>query len=357
MKLGRIFIATALSLALFAPNSQAQDIHYSQYYASPLNLNPAATGVMPCDMRISAIYRNQWASVIGSNAFNTFSAGVEGKFNVGSHDHYGLGLNLIADKAGASSFSNVGVAFSGSYLKKLGGRRSNDQYLVAGAQLGIGQRTINTNGLQWGTQWDGDQFNSSLASQENLGSLRSTFADVNIGLLWFMALDKKGNSTVNFGLAFSHLTKANISFSTTEVENLYMKTAIHGGGDFRVARRVGIVPNFALLIQGPSIQSNFGTSVKFDFSKKAVSDQAFHVGAYTRLVTTDSTATTSKNGVSVDAIILVTRLRFGSSNIGLSYDLNISPLRPGTRGNGAFELSYIYTLCGGRGRPMTCPTF
>ena len=42
---------------------------------------------------------------------------------------------------------------------------------------------------------------------------------------------------------------------------------------------------------------------------------------------------------------------------GLSYDINISRLRPATRGNGAFEVSYVYTLCGVRNRPMGCPTF
>ena len=356
MKLGRLLIAASTLLAL-STQSNAQDVHFSQYYASPLNLNPATTGVMPCDMRVSAIYRNQWSSVMGAKAFNTFSAGVEGKFNVGRYDHYGLGLTLWADKAGSSAFSTVQVAFSGSYLKRIGGRRSNEQYLVAGGQLGITQRSLNTNYLQFGSQWNGDQYDGSLSNMENFGNMRATYADLNAGLLWFSALDPKGKSNIHFGLAFSHLTRANQSLMQRGFEPLYMKFTVHGGGDFRVGRRFAVVPNFAFFMQGPSMQSNFGTSVKFDLSKRNSSDQAFHVGAYTRVVTTDSTGSTSRNGVVADAVIFVTRVRFGSSNIGLSYDMNISPLRPGSRGNGAFELSYVYTLCGGRGRPMVCPTF
>jgi type IX secretion system PorP/SprF family membrane protein len=357
MKLGK-FILSITALLGFTFQTSAQDIHFSQFYASPLNLNPAATGIMPCDLRVSTIYRNQFASAAGSKAYNTFSAGVEGKYNAGTNDYYALGFNLWADKAGASAFSNVQASISASYHKRIGGKRSPTQFLTAGGQIGISQRSINTDFLQFGTQFNGDQFDGSLSSQENFGRTRATYGDLNAGVLWFAALDAKGKSNVYAGLSFSHLNRPDQSniLSSVGFEPLFMKYTIHGGGDFRVARRFAVVPNFAVYIQGPSIQSNFGSAIKFDLSKRSSSDQAFHIGAYTRLTTTDSTATTSKNGVNFESLILVTRVRFGSNNIGLSYDVNFGA-KVATGGNGAFELSYIYTLCGGRGRPMTCPTF
>lgn len=355
MKIGKLLIATA-TMWLAAMQVQAQDVHFSQFYASPLNLNPATTGVMPCDLRVSAIYRNQWASVMGNNAFNTFSAGVEGKFRAGAYDNYGLGLTVWADKAGASAFSTVQAAMSASYIKRLGGRKSNLQYLTAGGQLGITQRSINTANLTWGTQFDGTQYDGTLSTQENIAGARKIYADFNVGLMYYMALDKKAASNIYAGIAFSHIAKNNVALMNQGFEALYMKFTIHGGGDFRVARRMALVPNFAVMIQGPSIQSNFGTSIKFDFSKRAVSDQAFYLGAYTRIVTAQNEAGAT-SGAAVDALIFVTRVRLGSSNIGLSYDINVSRLMPGTRGNGAVELSYIYTLCGGRKAPMGCPSF
>ena len=51
----------------------AQDIHFSQFYSSPLNLNPALTGVMNSSVRLVGNYRNQWASVLKNNAFSTYS--------------------------------------------------------------------------------------------------------------------------------------------------------------------------------------------------------------------------------------------------------------------------------------------
>lgn len=71
---------------------QAQDIHFSQFYMSPTNLNPALTGVMNCKMRFVANYRNQWAPVIGfANSFNTYNMSFDQKIPVGRYDYFGFG--------------------------------------------------------------------------------------------------------------------------------------------------------------------------------------------------------------------------------------------------------------------------
>lgn len=351
MKLGRI-LCFALASLMLGTTASAQDIHFSQFYASPLNLNPAMTGVMPCDARVSLIYRNQWASVLQSKAFNTFSAGGEMKFGVGqTGDYYGLGMVLWADRAGSSAMTTVQGQFSGSYLKRLGGKRSNESYLTAGGQIGFTQRSFQLLELMYGSQWTGNGFDGTLPSGENLGGQRVTFADVSAGLMYFMALDKKNQSNFYVGMAFHHLTRANLALLENGFDALFMKTTIHGGGEFRMARRLAIIPVVAVHFQGPSVQSNFGASVKFDLSKRAQSDQAFQVGTQMRLVSSPS------GDIASDALIFMTRLRFGSSHIGLSYDVTISQARAATNMNGALELSYVYTLCGMRGRPMGCPTF
>lgn len=357
MKIGRLLIATVTAaFAMLTTTISAQDIHFSQFYSSPLNLNPAATGVMSCDMRVTAIYRNQWGSIMGANAYNTFSAGVEGKFRTGSYDYFGVGLNIATDKAGASKYAQTQVGLSASYLKRIGGRRSNEQYLVAGGQIGISQRGFNSAGLQFGDQFTGDGFSGNVPSQEVFTQTRTTFADFNVGLMYFAALDPKGKSTYYVGLAFSHLTRANLALLRSGQEPLYMKYTIHGGGDFRVARRFAVVPHFAVHLQGPSIQSMFGSSFKFDLSKRAQSDQAFSIGAYGRIVSAQDSLGNNK-GAGTDALMFTARVTFGSHNVGLSYDVNMSKLKAASRGNGAIELSYVYTMCGGRKKPMPCPTF
>ncbi|MBL0100734.1 MAG: type IX secretion system membrane protein PorP/SprF [Saprospiraceae bacterium] len=84
-----IFVLSSVSLS-------AQDIHFTQFYMSPLNLNPALTGVMNCKTRMVANYRNQWAAVLAANAYNTYSVSYDqkylwvGKTTLVSEDHYGV---------------------------------------------------------------------------------------------------------------------------------------------------------------------------------------------------------------------------------------------------------------------------
>ena len=61
----------ALLLMLIAWTAKGQDFHFSQFYASPLNLNPALTGSTELS-RFGVNYRKQWPGL--SYDFNAYSA-------------------------------------------------------------------------------------------------------------------------------------------------------------------------------------------------------------------------------------------------------------------------------------------
>ena len=63
MKLRRIHVLTLALNLLILTNLRAQDIHFSQYNGSLLNLNPAFTGFFDGDYRVNGIFRSQWQSV------------------------------------------------------------------------------------------------------------------------------------------------------------------------------------------------------------------------------------------------------------------------------------------------------
>ena len=95
-----------------------QDIHFSQYFKSPLNLNPAMTGVMPGDCRGIVNYRNQWSSV--TTPFVTASGSYEVKKYVGDN-FLSYGLLIFHDRSGSQSFRNNTATFSLAYQKSIGG--------------------------------------------------------------------------------------------------------------------------------------------------------------------------------------------------------------------------------------------
>ncbi|MBL0112281.1 MAG: type IX secretion system membrane protein PorP/SprF [Saprospiraceae bacterium] len=111
-------IIFAFTLVCFGFLMTAQDIHFSQFYMSPLNLNPALTGVMNCNKRFIGNFRNQWASVLRSNAYNTYSATYDQKIPVGRYDYFGIG----EDFGGMSQVSSTLVPY-----------KANCQVLLANA--------------------------------------------------------------------------------------------------------------------------------------------------------------------------------------------------------------------------------
>jgi type IX secretion system PorP/SprF family membrane protein len=343
----RLLIVALSVLSVVA--AQAQDIHFSQFYMSPLNLNPALTGVMNCNHRLVANYRNQWASILKQNAFNTYSVSYDQKVPVGRYDYFGVGGTLWGDKAGASEFATLQARLSGSYAKKMGGYRRKAHYLVVGADAGVSQRSINSAALQWPSQNDNGQFNGNLPG-EIVNDPNFLFMDLSAGLLWFSVFDQHNN--FYFGGAFSHLNRANVSFDR-ETQNipLYSKFTFHAGGEFEVAQRVGMLPGVVSFFQGPSFQVNVGNSFKFLLGNSRRYNQAFQIGAWARV------SNRLDSGKLMDAFILSTRFDYETFNIGFSYDVNTSNLNRATNGNGAFEFSLLYKICGPEKRGVYCPNF
>ena len=349
MKKTTLHLYTLCLALLTSVAVQAQDIHFSQFYMSPLNLNPALTGVMNCNQRLVANYRNQWSSVLKQNAYNTYSASYDQKIPVGRYDYFGVGGTFWGDKAGESEFATLQGRLSGSYAKKMGGYRRKAHYLVFGADLGVSQRSINSNALKWPSQNNGQgQYCETCGTPETIDDPNFLFLDMSAGILWFSVFDEDNN--FYFGGAFSHLNRANQSFGDANIP-LYSKFTFHAGGEFMVGKRFGLIPGVVTFFQGPSFQVNAGNSFKFLLGNSRRYHQAFQLGAWARV------ANKLESGKLVDAFILSTRFDYEQFTIGFSYDINTSSLNAASNGNGAFEFSLVYKICGPERRGVYCPNF
>ena len=349
MKKTTLHTLTFCLAVLSAVAVQAQDIHFSQFYMSPLNLNPAMTGVMNCNQRIVANYRNQWSSVLKQNAYNTYSASYDQKLAVGRYDYFGIGGTFWGDKAGESEFATLQGRLSGSYAKKMGGYRRRAHYLVFGAGIGVSQRSINSAALKWPSQNDGNgNYDPNFGTNEPIADPNFLFLDMSAGLLWFSVFDEYNN--FYFGGAFSHLNRANQSFDNANIP-LYSKFTFHAGGEFMLGKRFGVVPGVVTFFQGPSFQVNAGNSFKFLLGNSRRYHQAFQLGVWARI------ANKLETGKLVDAFILSTRFDYEQFTIGFSYDINTSSLYTASNGNGAFEFSLVYKICGPERRGVYCPNF
>ncbi|RYY59656.1 MAG: type IX secretion system membrane protein PorP/SprF, partial [Chitinophagaceae bacterium] len=109
---------TALAVCLLGGTLQAQDLHFSQFFQAPLLRNPALAGIFTGDIRVQALYRDQWNSV--TNAYRTTSLSGEYKMPIGKADDFlTLGAQVLYDQAGTVSWKTTHVLPTVNYHKSL----------------------------------------------------------------------------------------------------------------------------------------------------------------------------------------------------------------------------------------------
>lgn len=337
--------------------AKGQDIHFTQFYMSPLNLNPALTGVMNCKTRMVLNYRNQWAAVLKANAYNTFSASYDQKVAVGREDYFGIGGSIWGDVAGASRFGTTQGRLSLSYSKKMAGYRKKASYLVIGADAALTQRSISEEDLRWPSQ-----ITSPTDPGESITNQQFLYADLAAGLLWFSVIDNYTNWY--FGAAIHHLNRPNVSFfrssGGSETAELSSRFTIHAGLQYPLQKRISILPFGVFMAQGPHRALNAGANLRFAMGPSRLTNQSWEIGTWYRvgLKTTGFNADGTENtSLHSDALILSTRFNYENFGIGFSYDINVSGLRAANPFNGAFEFSVLYNICGPESRGVYCPRF
>lgn len=319
----RSLISIILSL-LMSGSIYGQDFHLSQYFASPLSLNPAMTGVFNGDIRLAANYRNQWG---GFHSFQSFVASVDGALyhNKKTGNFWGAGVMFASDIFQDSEYTASQVGLGGSYNIMLSKRPM--QYLSYGVQLSMMQRQFD-GALDFGTFWEeGVNYDPGVGN-----STEVTFFDVSTGLLWYMVLNE--STDVYAGLGVFHVTNPNQSVLSEGDDPLLRKIAAHAGAEFALSGKVSMLPTALFLLQGPSKEINGGTYLKRKLDKR--NKVAIYLGAWYRLVDNEV------NGIGSDAVILGTRFDVRGLNIGFSYDINVSQLRSVSNLQGGPEVSLIY---------------
>jgi type IX secretion system PorP/SprF family membrane protein len=175
----------------------AQDHLYSQFFNSPLYLNPALTGQFKADLRMNLIYRNQWTAVPGTLSYVSGSI----DYNV---PRFGGGLGLLFTRSSEGTAYLDKTNFSGLYSYSIG---SEDFVLSFGLQAGFTNRKIDYSKLIFGNQIDPTLgIISGATSAGDLPFNNKFYFDTGIGTNLVI-------SEFNIGVALQHINQPNESFT------------------------------------------------------------------------------------------------------------------------------------------------
>lgn len=340
-----------LFLFLYVSVLSAQDPRFSQYYASPWNLNPALNGVFNGSWRATVNYRDQWSSFLAPVPFKTYSAAFEKRFAVVNDDYASFGIGAMHDEAGTARYIQNKVNIGGAFLKKLsGGRNRTENYLSAGAQVGFGQ-----NSIDWSQLWFSRQFdtgieapNTALANGEaNANASSPLYLDFNAGLLWYAVF--KNHGFFYAGGALQHINSPSISLTGDKGTVLYSRWVGHVGGQFPMTDNFALLPAVLVMKQGPAFETDLGLNVRY--SNNDMNELALRAGAWIR------EGNRLKSGFQTDALTIVGMIELDRWMLGLSYDITVSQLTQANNSRGAFEISLTYIHPEHRRSRVTCPNF
>lgn len=333
-----IFTFFILSAALL---TKAQDPNFSQFFVSPLTLNPALTGKFDGVYRVAGNYRNQWPSIY--NAYNTATVSLDAnilKNKIPDYDQFGIGLLLLTDKSGQGGIYQANyAAFSIAYHKALDENGFNT--LGLGFQGAYNDKRLYPNKAYFEDQltangWTG--VTSEVFTNQQLGV---GYFDMNAGLLYNGSTD--GNNNYYLGASAYHINRHKESFHGADYL-LQPRLTIQGGGMFPVGQYNAVHFSALHSRQAGAVNTLIGGAYMLNVNQDENNPTNLYLGTWVRFG---------------DAIIPYVGLEFGEFRVGATYDVNVSSLKPGSnmRGGAEFSLIYIKKPTDPNAKKLNCPKF
>jgi type IX secretion system PorP/SprF family membrane protein len=319
MKKTNLIIALLLQLVVAGSLKAQIDPHFSQYYAYPLWLNPAMTGIINGDARVNANFKDQYATI--NNAYNTTALSADFR----PTDRIGVGVNILDQAAGTAGYNYFAGYGTFSYSITVSG--DGNQKVSFGLQAGVINRSFNPDKLQLGNQFNPATggFDNTLPSNETFSSTNATVFDAGAGLFYY-----NGNPSTNAnffgGFSVGHLSRPADPFATAGTDSkLPLRYTVNAGVRIRVNDFFDLTPHAIYIRQQEAQEKAVGGYSEF----KLNNGNGFIMGAMYRF----QDAAIANIGYHVNSLIL-----------GASYDFNTSSLNRATNVQGGMEFSVSYVF-------------
>jgi type IX secretion system PorP/SprF family membrane protein len=315
--------------------TKGQDLHFSQFYSTLININPGATGAFGGDIRFLSNYRSQWNSI--NQPFTTMYASVDlGLFKYKGDGEQGsfpaVGLSFLKDKAGAGDLSLTEIDLSLSYNLRLG--RQN--IISVGFRAGNATRNVDFGSFTWDSQFDpgSGSLNVNGPNGEPIRNNSFSYVPVSVGLLWNFTIPDRFR--FNLGFANNGMNEPDVTFTKSgENDKLNQQTVIHSSSEVMFNNTdISLLPHFLYIKQGESKEFTAGLmaklAVSFDSKYTGLKKSSgIYAGAFFR---------------TNDAIVIATRVDLRNNfSVGFSYDFDTTPLQDVTGRTGGIEVMLLYS--------------
>jgi type IX secretion system PorP/SprF family membrane protein len=320
---------------------KAQDPNFSQFFVSPLTLNPALTGKFDGNYRLGLNFRNQWPSI--NNAFRTYTASFDAgilKHHIPDYDQFGIGVLGLTDKSGNGVLQHNYLGLSTAYHKALD--ESGFHQIGLGFQGIYVSKRLNTDALKFEDMLRADGFTGLTTEDFTNYRLNLSYFDLNAGFFYNGTTD--GANNFYLGGSMYHINRHEETFSDTGHYFMASRLTLQAGGMVPLGEYNAFHFSAMHSRQANAINTVIGGAYMLNINPDEWSPTNLYVGSWFRFG---------------DAIIPYVGLEFGEFRFGASYDVNVSSLKPASnlRGGAEFSLIYIKRPVDPNAKKLNCPKF
>lgn len=311
-----ISFAVIGAVVWFGGPVKAQDQQFTQFYASPMKLNPAFAGTS-IQSRAVTTYRNQWPAL--PKAFVSYNF---------AFDHYlpeinsGIGISVSHDRAGTGALTYTLASLNYAYDIRLTRKWSVRPAL----KFGFGSNFLDIDKLTFMDQLvrEDDGVSTLDPDRGRFATEPVNYPDFGAGFLLF-------SKVLWVGASLDHINRPVHSVTGREARLPQLFSA-HAGMRIKVSdvgafsKRQFIVPAINYRMQGLFDQVDMGFYYEYD---------PIILGLWYRGI--PGFKKNANNTVNQDAIAVLVGYEVNNMTIGYSYDVTISQLTPNS--GGAHELT------------------
>ena len=295
---------------------KAQDLVFSQFYNTPLVINPAFAGNSTA-AQFSGNYRLQWPGLPGT--YESLALGYNQYFR---KIRSGVGFSVISDSSGQGTLQHLTVGATYMYKVLLKG----DYQLKIGIETAFGQNRLDWSKLVFGDMLSvsGNPVNSNELPPD---SFNKAYLDISTGMLIY-------NKSWYAGMTMKHMNTPDTGFIGGDQNRLGLPILWNMHVGYQYVFDIGnkqtkpsfVSPSLLVANQADFWQLNAGAYFQL---------KSLILGAYLRHTFENSDAVIFSGGVNLDPL-----------KITYSYDLTVSGL--GANTGGSHEIGILYTLANKR---------
>lgn len=321
----KIGMMSCIGLCCGLVQLQAQDLHFSQFFNSPLTENPANTGFIPdANYRLGVNYRNQWANV--PVPYKTFSAFGDAQLlrDRWYYGWLGVGGVLLQDEAGDGVLKSTKLYGSIAYHQLLG----DNSLLTAGFNMGIAQKRLDISKLTFPSQFNDSYgkwfFDGQLPSGENFANTSIAYFDMQAGMNY--AYFPTDNIYLNIGFSAQHINRPKETFLEEGNNQIGRRYIGFLNASLKLSEKVIISPEGYYTTQRGATEAMGGAHVAYNLSGPG-GDYQLLGGAYYRLQ---------------DAFVALVGYQLKQWQLMFTYDVTTSSFNTADNRRGAYEISLLY---------------